>query len=91
MVSEVEEYDSKDYGAIIFSGYIQMYADGSFDWELYNSTANGEKKQDSFEITSDDGDWLYDFKCTITLGTINEYGNVYEYLKHMIEERKLKQ
>ena len=91
MVSEVEEYDSKDYLSAVFSGYIQMYADGSFDWELYDSTADGENKQDSFEITSDDGDGQYDFICTLTLGTIIKYGNVYEYLKYMVEERKLKQ
>ena len=91
MVSEVEEYDSKDYRAVVFSGYMQVYADDSFGWELYDSTTNGKKKQDSFEITSDDGDGQYDFLCTLTLGTIIEYDNMYEYLKHMVKERKLKQ
>lgn len=52
---------------------------------------NVENKQDSFEITSDDRDGQYDFICTLILGTIIKYGNVYEYLKYMVEERKLKQ
>ena len=53
--------------------------------------ADGEKKQDRFEITSDDGDGQYDFLCTLTLGPIIKYGNVYEYLKYVVKERKLKQ